>query len=74
MKLLDTIAVQTFLRTNMNKKSKVSVDKYDGILQEHCDVSHNGLGTLWFLHNGMCIVTAALWLIFLTTEMQTNVA
>ena len=24
----------------------------DGILQEHCDVSHNGLETLWLLHNG----------------------
>ena len=26
---------------NMNKKSKVSTDRYHGILQEHCEVSNN---------------------------------
>ena len=70
MNLLNTIAVQTLLSQKMNKKSKVSVDRYDGMLQEHCNVPHNGLGT-FSLHNGMCIVTTALRLFF-TTDMQTD--
>ena len=44
---MNTIAVQALFK-KMNKKSKVSVDRYDGILQEHCGVSHNGLGTPCF--------------------------